>query len=99
MQLKCGFLFFGEQESSCCINSCCKSPCVFSVTVRDSFEEAVNYTQYDGHHGPSLTEVKGKSYHIPVEIHEKQITRDAGDDSMFQLGFESMLHESTIRDY
>lgn len=59
----------------------------------------MNYIQYDGHHGPSLTEVKGKSYHTPVRIPEKQITRDNGDECMFQLGFKSMLQESTIRDY
>lgn len=95
------FPFFREKgrSNSYCINSCCKSPCIFSVTVRDSFEEAVNYIQYGGHHSPSLTEIKGKSYHTPVQIHENQITRDTGDEYLFQLGFKSMLHKSTIRDF
>lgn len=88
------FPFFKEQGASSyyCINSYCKSPCIFSVAVRDRFEEAVSYIQNDGHHSPSFTKVKGKSYHTPVQIHEKQITRGTGGECTFQLGFKSMIH-------
>lgn len=98
---KMWFPFFKEQGASSyyCINSYCKSPCIFSVAVRDRFEEAVSYIQNDGHHSPSFTKVKGKSYHTPVQIHEKQITRDTGGECTFQLGFKSMIRESTIKDW
>ncbi|KAF4797042.1 Disco-interacting protein 2 C [Turdus rufiventris] len=62
-----------------------------SVGVRDSFEEAVSYIQYDGHHSPSLTEVKGKSYHTPVQIHEKQIPRDTGDEYVHTEAVQAAL--------